>query len=118
MDGSVNPMIPDKVEDNFVKLLLTTGNKHTFLSMGVDFIRAKKVALTMPHPIDEDLEDFGENLKGNVVNPTTSQLFTITNETKYIYEKIRRVNPQRPPIFCGSWIDHKQTWRQWYLYYE
>ena len=36
----------------------------------------------MPYHVDESLEDFGETLKRNVVNPATSKLFTITSESK------------------------------------
>ena len=41
-----------------------------------------KIAVSTPHHVGEALEDFSETLKGNVVNPTTLQLFTITSEAK------------------------------------
>ena len=50
--------------------------------MDIEFIGGNKVAVSMTHHIDEVLEDFGETLKGNIVNPATSQLFTITRKTK------------------------------------
>ena len=50
--------------------------------MDIEFIGGKKVTVSTPHHVDEDLEDFVETLKGNVVNPETSQLFTITSEAK------------------------------------
>ena len=40
--------------------------------------------MSTPHHIYEALEDFGETLKGNVVNPATSQHFTITSEAKEV----------------------------------
>ena len=58
--------------------------KHTFLGMDIDFIGEKKFTVSTPHHIDEALEDFGETLKGNAVNPETSQLLTITSEAKDI----------------------------------
>ena len=64
-----------------------TGRKHTFLGMDNDFIGGKKVALTMPHHVEEALEDFGKTLKRKVVNPETSKMFTIANETKELYGK-------------------------------
>ena len=48
--------------------------------MDIEFISKKKVTVSIPHHVEEDLEDFCESLKGNVVNPTTSQLFIITSE--------------------------------------
>ena len=53
-----------------------------FLGMDIEFIGGKKVAVSTPNNVDEALEDFGETLKGNVVKPETSQLFTITSEAK------------------------------------
>ena len=38
--------------------------------------------MSTPNHVNEDLEYFGETLKGNIVNPTTSQIFTITSEAK------------------------------------
>ena len=55
--------------------------------MDIEFIRGNKVAVSMPYHVDEALEIFGETLKGNVVNPTTSKLFTITSEAKGLDEK-------------------------------
>ena len=56
--------------------------KEAFLGMDIDFIGRNKVAVSTTRHVDEALEDFGETLKGNVVNPATSQLFTITSEAK------------------------------------
>ena len=50
--------------------------------MDIKLIGRKKVSMFMPHHNDKALEDFGKTLKLNVVNPTTSQLFTITSEAK------------------------------------
>ena len=82
MDESVKSMIDENIEENFGKLSLTTGNNHTFVGMDIDFIGGKKVTVSTPHHVDEALEDFVETLKGNVVNPETSKLFTITSESK------------------------------------
>ena len=38
--------------------------------------------MSTQHHVDEAMEDFGETMKGNLVNPATSQLFTITSEAK------------------------------------
>ena len=62
----------------------TTGKKHTFLGMDIEFIGGNKVSLSKIHHINEALEDFREPLKENVVNPKTSQLFTITHEATYL----------------------------------
>ena len=69
------------------KLTCTTGKKHTFLGMDIEFIDGNRVAVSMPHHVGENIEDFVENLKGNVVNPTTSKLFNITSEAKELYDK-------------------------------
>ena len=47
--------------------------------MDIEFIGRNKFAVSKPHHVDEALEDFGETLKVNMVNPETSQLFTITS---------------------------------------
>ena len=71
MYENVNSMIADKIEENFGKLSCTTGKKHTFLGMDIEFIGGKKVTVSTTHHVDEALEDFGETLKRNVVNPST-----------------------------------------------
>ena len=50
--------------------------------MDIWFISGKKVTVPTPHHVDEALEYFGEILKGNVVNPATSKLFTVAGEAK------------------------------------
>ena len=82
MDENVNSIISDNIKEKFGKLSCTTGKKHTFLTLEMKFIGSKNVAVSIPHHNDEALEDFGETLKGNVVNPATSQIFTITSEAK------------------------------------
>ena len=79
MDEIVNSIIDENIEENFGKLSHTTGKNHTLLGMDIEFIGGKKFTVSTPHHIDEALEYFGETLKGNVINPATSQLFTITS---------------------------------------
>ena len=57
--------------------------------MYIEFIGGKRVTVSTPHHVDEALEDFGETLKGNLVNPTTSQLFTITSEANELNDEKR-----------------------------
>ena len=80
MDDSVRLLIVWKLSSN-------TGKKHNLLVMDIKFIVGKKVAPTVPHHIGEVLEDFGENLNVNTVNPETLQIFTITNEVIYLDDK-------------------------------
>ena len=87
MDDNVNPMIAEKIEESFGKLSCITGKKQIFFCMDIKFIGGKKVTVYIPHHIDEALEDFDETLKGKVVNPVTSQLFTITSEAKELDDK-------------------------------
>ena len=82
MDDNVNSMISDKIGEKFGKLYHTTGTNHTFLGMGIKFVGGNKSTVSTPHHVGEALEDFGETIKGNVVKPATSQLFTITSEAK------------------------------------
>ena len=84
-------MIADMIEEKLGKLSRTIGKKHTFLNIYLEFISGNKVAVSTPHHIDKDLEYFGETLKGDVVNPATSQLFTTINEAKDIDDKKRSV---------------------------
>ena len=85
MDDNVNSTIDDKIEEKIGKLYRTTGKKHTFLGVDIKFIGRNKFAVSMSYYVEEDLEGFGETLKGNVMNPSTSQLFTITSEANEIY---------------------------------
>ena len=57
--------------------------------MDVNFISGKKISVSTPHHVYEALEYFGGTLKGNVVNPETSQLFTITIESKELGDEIK-----------------------------
>ena len=84
MDDNVNSMIIEIIEEIFGKLSRTTGKNHTLLGMDIKFIGTKKVAVSMQHQVGKALEYFGETLKVNVVNPATSQIFTITSEAKDI----------------------------------
>ena len=43
--------------------------------------------MSVSHHVDQALEDFCETLKWNIVNPATSQPFTITSEAKEIYDE-------------------------------
>ena len=81
-DENINSMVSDQIEEKFGKLYRKTGKKHTFLGMDIKFISGNKFTVSMPHHAYESLGDFGETLKGNVVNPATSQLFNITSEAK------------------------------------
>ena len=78
----INSIIAENSEEKFGKISPTTGKKHTFLGIDIDFIGGNKVAMTTPHQIDEALEAFGKTLKENVLNPTTWQPFTIIDEAK------------------------------------
>ena len=82
MDKNVNSIIADNIEEKFEKLSRTTVKKDAFLGMDIEFIGGNKVAVSTTHHIDEALEAFVETLKVNVVNPATSQLFTVTSEAK------------------------------------
>ena len=82
MDNRVNSIVSDKIEEKCEKLSRTTGKKHRFLDVDINYIGGVKVAVSTPHHVGKALEYFGETLKGKVVNPTTSQLFTITSEGK------------------------------------
>ena len=55
--------------------------------MDIYFIGGNEFAVSMPHKFYEVLEVFGKTLKRNVVNPATSQLFTITSEAKELDNK-------------------------------
>ena len=82
MYNCINSIIAENSEEKFGKISPTTGKKHTFLGMDIDFIGGNKVAMTTPHQIDDALEAFGKTLKENVLNPTTWQPFTIIDEAK------------------------------------
>ena len=59
--------------------------------MDTELICGNKFIVSTPNHVHEDLEDFDETLKGNVVNPATLQLFTITSEAKDIDDEKRSV---------------------------
>jgi hypothetical protein len=81
-NDDVNTMIADEVEKKFGKLARTTGAKHTFLGMDIELLGDKKVAIATPQDINEAIEDFGEDLKTDAVNPAKSKLFIINHESE------------------------------------
>ncbi len=62
-------MVANAIEKKLGKLARTTGTKHTFLGMDIEFIGDKKVAIGTPQHILEAIEDFGEDLDEDAVNP-------------------------------------------------
>ena len=82
MDYNVNSMIADNIEEKIGKISHTTGKKHTFLGIDINFVDGKKFIVYTLHHVDDGSEEFDETLKGNVVNTATSQLSTITSEAK------------------------------------
>ena len=105
MDDSVNSIIADKIEEKFEKLSHTTEEKHTFFSMDREFIVRKKVTVSKPNNFGEALEDFCETMKGNVVNPTTSQIFIITSEAHKKQERYHSIIAKRLWIMKHSCPD-------------
>ena len=57
-----------------MKLARKSGKKHTFLGMDIEFIGDGNVAITTKQHASESIEDFYEEIKWNVVNPTNSKL--------------------------------------------
>ena len=104
MYDNVNSMIAENIEETFGKLSHRTGKKHTFLGVDIKFIGGKKVTVSTPHHVDEALEYFGETLKGNVLNPATSQLFTITSEPKKLDNEIKGALSLHN---CQNIVDHE-----------
>ena len=86
LDDKVNDMIVDVIEKKFGKLARTTGKKHTFLGMDIEFIGDKTVLIVTPQHIREALEDFGEELDTDAVNPAKSKLFTINHDSEQLDE--------------------------------
>jgi hypothetical protein len=80
--------LADEIESKFEgELVRSVGKKHTFLGIDFEILPDKKVAITTPQHIREVLEDFGEVLKGDVVNPAKSKLFTIIDEADDLPEE-------------------------------
>jgi hypothetical protein len=86
-NDDVNTMIADEVEKKFGKLARTTGTKHTFLGMDIEFLGNKKVAIATPQHIDEAIEDFGEDLDTDAVNPAKSKLFVINHDSEILCDE-------------------------------
>ena len=86
LDDKVNDSIVDAIEKKFGKLARTTGKKHTFLGMDIEFIGDKKLSITTPQHIEEALEDFGEEIDADAVNPAKSKLFIISNDSEKLSE--------------------------------
>ena len=93
MDYNVNSMIADKIEE-ILGSYLAQQEIITYSLVWTSILLSEKFVVSTPHHIDEDLEDFGKNLKGNAVSPVTSQLFTITSEAKDLDDKKRSVITQ------------------------
>ena len=58
MDKTFNSMIAYTIEEDVGDLSHTTGKKHTFLGMDINFIVGKKVSFFTQHHIGEALEVF------------------------------------------------------------
>lgn len=84
VDNKVNMQIADIIESKFGTLTRSTGKKHTFLGMDIEFLPDKKVTISTPQHIEEVLEAFGEVIKGDVVNPANSNLFKICGDAKLL----------------------------------
>ena len=78
---TVIDIIESKLEGKFTR---NTGDEHTFLGMDISFLGDGKVAIATPQHIQEALDDSGENLNGNVVNPALSKLFKVRKEEKLL----------------------------------
>jgi hypothetical protein len=81
VNDDVNTTVVNEIEKKFGKLARTTGTKHTFLGMDIEFVGDKKVAVGAPQHIDEAIEDFGEDLDEDAVNPAKSNLFTVNPDS-------------------------------------
>ena len=54
--------------------------------MDIELLGNKKVAITTPQHIEEAIEDFGEDLDTDAVNPAKSKLFVINHESDILCE--------------------------------
>ena len=58
MDDNFNSMISDKIEVSFEKLSCTTGEKHIFIGMEIEFIGGKEVTVSTPHHVVEPITGY------------------------------------------------------------
>ena len=77
VDDNVNTTIMDITKKKFGKLLRTTGKKHTYFVINIEFLGRKIFEITSTQHIDDAIEDFKEEVNINVVEPNKHNLLIL-----------------------------------------
>ena len=70
----------EKIEEEYGKLSITRGNKHTFVGIDFEIMSDGKVKIITKDYITEAIEDFGEDVSAGAVTPAANNLFVVSDE--------------------------------------
>ena len=77
----------DTTKKHFGELVVSRGNKYTFLGMEIELVKDGKIKIDMKSYIKEGIEKFGEDLSRGVTSPATSRLLYLTEDTEMFLEE-------------------------------
>ena len=81
VDPEVVTEIVEAIEENFGKMTVTRGKKHTFLGMDLTLNGDGTVTVAMSNYIREAIADFGEDVSAPASTPGGKNLFTVDEES-------------------------------------
>jgi hypothetical protein len=87
---SVVKEIISAVEERYGKMVVTYGDKHTYVGMNIEFTGNGEVQIRMPEYLTEAIEAFTEDCSKAVATPAAAHLFEIDNECVKLDESDRK----------------------------
>jgi hypothetical protein len=84
--------IIEKVEEHFGKVVTVRGRSHCYLGMNILLRDDKKIEIEMKDQINEAINAFGEEIKGEVSSPAARHLMTVN-------ENAKKLNAEQKDIF-------------------
>lgn len=86
-DPNVVTEVINEIESHWNGLTVERGKKLTFLGMDIEFNDDRAVSISTPEYIDEAIETFGEEVKGEVTSPANNTLFEVDEESPMLGRK-------------------------------
>lgn len=80
-DPNVVTEVIDEIEPHWNGLTVERGKKLTFLGMDIEFNDDKTVSISTPEYLDQAIETFSEEVKGEVTSPANKTLFKVDEES-------------------------------------
>ena len=82
------------LEVSFVDLVISRGNKHSFLGMNIATRKERKIDIYMKEHLEEVIEKFGEEIRRKVYSLSQHHIFTSNDESE-------RLGEERSDIFLS-----------------